>query len=252
MWRWISIALIVVLVGGGVFAGITINNTVTELDELKAEYNVLQSNYHSLQSDYNSLHSDYSELQGRMSELQNSYNKLEAENENLHRLLEQYEKVPHDYYSIGAFQYHNNTYSELSKFLTLQFVLPRGYKVNVFDCSESAAYLEWALENAGFDAYIAVGPTPWDPDSGYHAWVIVYTTDYKVAIEATALTGGYKFLSLFLFRTPGVVYKNDLLISGWENYYEGYDHLYKNIYQYIRAHGSIEECNWWEGYWGFT
>jgi len=251
-WRWVGIALIVVLVVGGVFSGVKINNLTIKVNELESEYAGLQSDYDSLHSSYNSLRSDYDTLQGRMSELQSNYDELEAENEYLRGLLEQYEKVPHNYYSIGTFSRHANTYEELSSFLIWDFELPRGYERDVFDCSESAAYLEWALENAGFDAYIATGPTPWGPSSGYHAWVIVYTTDYNVAIEATALTGGYKFLDLFLLRTPGVVYKDDSLIPGWENYYDGYDHLYKNIYLFIRAHGNIEECNWWEGYWGFT
>lgn len=218
---------------------------------LQLKYTTLESNYNSLESDYKSLQSSYDVLQGRMSALQSSYNRLEAEKSELQRLLEQYEKVPHSYYSILAFPHHSNTCEELYQFLTYEFVLPRGYKLNVFDCSESAAYLEWALEVAGFDAHIATGHTPWDPSSGYHAWVIARPEGYRVAIEATVLTGEYKLLYLFAGRIPGIVYSNDSLIPGCENYYEGYDNLFQNIYQATRNFGTVEEWNWWEGYWGF-
>lgn len=197
-------------------------------DELYSEYRSLALSYESLEANYQALHSDYDMLQGRIYELQSSYEELQWQNESLRNLLQEYEKVPNDYYSIGAFPHHSNTYGELTNFLLWEFVLPTGYKTNIFDCSESAAYLEWALENAGFDADIAVGPTPWD--SGRHAWVIAHPKGYRVAIEATALTGEYKFLSLFTLRVPGVVYSNDFLVPGWENYYEGYDHLFGNIY----------------------
>ena len=106
------------------------------------------------------------------------------------------------------------------------------------------------MENAGFEAQIATGPTPWDPSS-YHAWVIVNTEEYKVAIEATALTGEYNLLYLFMGRVPGIVYGDDPRIPGWQNYYNGYDHLFNNIYLAIRNYGALQEWNWWEGYWGF-
>ncbi len=129
--------------------------------------------------------------------------------------------------------------------------MPRDYEVGVFDCSESAAFLEWTLQNAGFNAHIAIGPAPWEEDGGYHAWVLVYTEEHKVAIETTAITGEYEMLGLFSGRTPGVVYSEDPLIPGWQNYYEGYEYLYKNIYEAVRGYTGIREWNWWEGYWGF-
>ncbi|TET26466.1 MAG: hypothetical protein E3J67_01485 [Dehalococcoidia bacterium] len=266
MKLWIAtIVLATLLASGGVFSGIKITDMTRQLNELQLSYTslesnynslgssyaVLQSNYNSLESDYESLQSSYDVLQGRVSELQFSYDRLEAENRELKRLLDQYENVPHSYYSIEAFPHHSNTYEELCQFLTFEFALPTGYKAHVFDCSESSAYLEWALENAGFDAYIATGRTPWEPSSGYHAWVIAYSEGYRVAIEATDLTGEYYLSYLFAGRIPGIIYGDDPLIPGWENYYEGYDTLLKNIYEAIRSYRTTEEWNWWEGYWGF-
>lgn len=264
MKRWITIAVITILVGGLIFGGLRITDIQAQLNrlqsdyvslqsqygELSSNYKSLESNYESLESDFKSLRSDYDILQGRMAALQSSYNRLEAENRDLQRLLEQYEKVPHAYYSTGAFPYHANTYEELEWFLIFEFESPRGYELNVFDCSESAAYLEWALETAGFDAQIAVGRAPFNPNIG-HAWVIAYPKGYRVAIEATALTGEYNLLYLFIGRVRGIVYRDDLLIPGWKDYYEGYDHLFENIYYAIRNYGTLEEWNWWEGYFGF-
>ena len=252
-WRAATIVLIALLVVLGVYSGINIANMRSQLDRLESNYAQLQTNYNSLQSmygtlndNYESLEEYYEALQQSFTELQFSYNQLEVENANLRTLLQQYEQVPHNYYDSTAFAYHSNTYAELCDFLDHEFGSTRSYEPNVFDCSESSAYLEWALENAGFDTQIAVGPTPWDQNSGYHAWVIVNTKDQRVAIEATALTGWDKFFSIFLFRTAGIVYYDDWLVSGSQNYYNGYDLLHNNIYEAVRHDRSINEWNWWE------
>jgi hypothetical protein len=258
MKQWLIIAAITIFASGLVFFTLRMKNLQTQLTALQLDYRSLESryteldsSYQSLQSNYESLRSDYDILQGRIHELQSGYSRLEAENKDLRSLLEQYEKVPLTYYSSGVFPRHSNTYEELRRFLIYEFTLPTVYKANLFDCSESSAYLEWALENAGFDAHIAFGPIPDDPDSGYHAWVIVYTERNQVAIEATALTSEHKFLPSFRLRPSGIIYSNDPLVPGWYNYYEGYDNLFQNIYQAIHSFGTTEEWNWWEGYWGF-
>jgi len=195
------------------------NSLDSNYKQLKSDHDDLDSKYKLLESDYESLQLDYDKLEERVSALWISNSQLEAENKALKntvdqqkRIIDQYEKVPHSYYSAGGFTRHPNTWGELTKFLSLEFVLPKNYQLNVFDCSESAAYLEWALENAGFQAEIATGRTPWNPTSGYHAWVIAYTQEYKVAIEATALTGEFNLLFLLVGRVPGVITYNDPLI----------------------------------------
>jgi hypothetical protein len=255
-----TVVLIVLVVVGVVYSVINILDMKGELDRLESNYAQLQTtynslestysrlhdNYQSLETDYQSLETDYQSLQFSFTQLELSYNQLQAENADLRTLLQQYEQVPHNYYYSGAFDYHSNTYGELCNFLDHEFGPITSYDADVFDCSESSAYLEWALENAGFDAQIAVGPAPWDQNSGYHAWVIVNTKEDQVAIEATALTGWDKFISIFLFRTPGIVYTDDWLVPGCQNYYHGYDYLYDNIYQAVRHGHSIQEWNWWQ------
>jgi len=82
---------------------------------------------------------------------------------------------------------------------------------------------------------------------------MVYTSDnHIVPIEATALTGMEKLGFMIFLRTPGVVYNDDIIFEGWQNYYNGYDRLYKNVYELVRVYGSIQEWDWWIGYWGLT
>jgi len=240
--------------------------TLSNYNQLDANYNMLQSNFSSLQSDfrsltskydtleseYKSLESEHNELKSEVSSLRFENNQLGLENSDLQRLIDEYEKVPHSYYSTDIFRHHKNTWQELSKFLTSEFKLPRDYELNVFDCSESSAYLEWALENAGFVAEIIVGPNPSGEAGLDHAWVIVYTTDpYRVPIEATALTTKDRYAWLSWGRVPGVIYEEDTLIDEWENYYKGYNKSFKNIYMAIRQFGTGREWNWWEGAFGF-
>lgn len=262
--------LVLVVIGGGAFFGIVLvtmaeiineieldyanlqtsfNNLQQGYNQLEKGHNSLQANYNSLESDYDSLESDYYLLKGEVKSLQSDYNDLLDANRELEALVSQYENVPHSYYSADAFEPHSNTWEELEKFLTYEFRLPRKYEEDVFDCSEASAYVEWALESAGFDAEIVVGPTPWEPTSGYHAWVIVHTEEYKVAIEATVLTGKYYLGYLVRNRIPGVVYKGDKIFSGWENYYDGYDETYKNIYFTIRSYHATGEWDWWVEFW---
>lgn len=223
----------------------------TDFQSLRDDYNSLEADYESLKADYESLESAHNELKSEVSTLRFENTQLKRENSDLQRLIDEYEKVPHSYYSTDTFKHHENTWEELSRFLTSEFKLPRDYELNVFDCSESSAYLEWALENAGFNAELIVGTDPSGDTSGDHAWVIVHTTDYRVAIEATALTTKDRYAWLSWGRVPGVIYGEDTLIDEWENYYEGYDKSFKNIYIAIRQFGTGQEWNWWEGFFGF-
>lgn len=227
------------------------NTLDSKYQSLESDYFRLESNYESLESDHASLKSEHDTLKGEVSSLKISYNKLQDENRDLQRLLSEYENVPHSYYSSDMFKHYSNTWAGLSRFLTSEFKLPRDYEENVFDCSESSAYLEWALENAGFDAELVIGDYPEDPDLGRHAWVIVYTEDYKVAIEATVFTGKSKYAYIRWGRVPGVVYGEDEMFPWWKNYYEGYDENFRNIYIAIRDFGTGQEWNWWEGVLGF-
>ncbi len=228
-----------------------LNSLNADFQSLGVDYNNLESEYAALDSDYDSLESKYDKLSGEVSALNTENRKLEREKEDLQDLLNEYEKVPNAYYSNNIFKTYSNTYSDLGQFLNSEFKLPSSYDLEIFDCSESAAYLEWALENAGFDAEIVTGLFPQDPASGFHAWVIVETTDYQVAVEATNFNRDRNAFRSW-GRTPGVVYSDDNLIEGADDYYNGYDDRFRNIYEAIREYrASAQQWNWWVGAFGF-
>jgi hypothetical protein len=45
----------------------------------------------------------------------------------------------------------------------------------------------------------------------------------------------------FVGRTTGVIYRGEC-----DNYYNGYDRRYANVYEAIRADQSKAEWNWWD------
>lgn len=158
--------------------------------------------------------------------------------------------VPNGYYETRIYGSYSNRLSDLRQFLW-KFVLPRGYETEVFDCSESAAMLEWALESSGFSACIVTGPCPWDPKLGLHAWVIVQTGDGEVAVEPTALVKRGLVASLVMKlegRAPGIIYSDNPSYSAYRG---GYNQVFADIYAAARADGSLDQWNWWEGRWGF-
>lgn len=216
---------------------------LTQIESLKMQVATLESEQDSLANQLNQKNQQISSLQSEISSLEYQLYQKESQISELNRLLNLYEQVPHGYYDTNQFRNHANTVSELEDFLAYEFELPTEYEKGVFDCSESSAYLEWALEDAGFNAWIISGPTPW-ASGDYHAWIHVYTTEYTVAIESTALTGGLiSKLTYLLFRdAPGIIYSDD---EYGQQYYHGYDSRFKNIYSAVKYDKSIREWNWW-------
>lgn len=148
--------------------------------------------------------------------------------------------VPKNYYGVADFGYHEKTTKGLQDFLN-HFIQEEviHYKTDVFDCSESAAFVEWLLENAGFKADIVIGLTPWDPKIGYHAWVIAYVEEVDpggmlllekaIPIEATRFTQG---------KGTGIVED--------QNYFK-FETKYEDIYKAMRSLAGIKgEFNWWK------
>jgi hypothetical protein len=218
-----------------------------DYDKLNSEYKQLLLSQEDWKNKYNSLNEEYIALKAKYEALEEEKNELKKKISDLEYLVKQYESVPHKYYDTDLFHSSGKASELLDILRQAHNMLSRDYKVGVFDCSESSAFIEWVLEDAGYDAYIAVGPAPWDPKGGYHAWVLAYTTDgYVAAIECTITTSSRSWIELELL-SYGIIYSNDPNAKG---YYEGYDKKLKNIYIAIRD-SSIFEWNWWEGYWGF-
>lgn len=100
----------------------------------------------------------------------------------------------------------------------------RSYQEGVFDCSEMSAYLEWYLENEGWNAKIVIGDSPFS--SGKHAWLLVETNEGKyMPVEATSIR---------------VVLWDD---SNFDNYWD-YDQRFETIHDAIEYNES--EFDWWQ------
>lgn len=206
--------------------GILITNYKDSLDN----WNVLNFEYTSLQDQYNSL-------QEQKKQFQQSNNELSVVIENLILFYEGFQGVPAGYFDVNVFPLYDNTVNQLVSFLDSGLLKQKAYQVSVFNCSESAAYVEWALDDAGFNAVIATGTSPWSIYSN-HAWVIVYTIEQTVAIEANKVLRGE--------GSKSIVYVGD---TNWDNYYNGYRWLFEDIFEALQYY-SIRSWNWWDGCWG--
>lgn len=171
--------------------------------------------------------------------------------------------IPKDYYRVNIYPNRANTYLNLYKFMK-EYRGLRKYKKHIYDCSEMSALLERDLEDAGFDAYIAVGPSPWSNSKvTNHAWVFVktkktisesygivqtkqYTRTEWVPIELTA--GDVYNLEekptieerLGHWWFPGIIPPVD---SKYRKYFN-YTKLYSSIYDIPTS--DLDEYDWWK------
>ena len=203
----------------------------TQIGTLQSRIGTLQSRKQQLESEVHEKDQLIYYLEHKRDTLENQIHSLETEVEGLQDLIELYEQVPPNYYETDIFPNMQNTLDALEYFINKKLRIPATLRDADFDCSEWSACLEWILEDAGFDARIVCGPTPWGGDT-YHAWILVYTEDYQVVIEAT---------------DPHIVYSNDEF--GYE-YYHGYDKSYRTVYLAIEDYGTAREWDWWVSGWG--
>ncbi|MEA1964035.1 MAG: hypothetical protein U9O41_02785 [Candidatus Aerophobetes bacterium] len=136
--------------------------------------------------------------------------------------------------------------------------MPKGYTPDVFDCSEMTAYLEWALEDAGYKAVIATGcPTGGSPKSKMkHAWVLVYNAHKEpgfkyqrwIPIESTRVRNNYEryeyFREFFASFFPSEM--DPAIIKSVACTYKDYcnpEKIYDSIYDAPKY--QIYEFDWW-------
>lgn len=149
------------------------------------------------------------------------------------------EDIPNGYYLQAAAAHSQSTLERLEAVLR-EFRQRFRYEMHIYDCSNMSAYLEWALENLGFDARIAAGKVPWYPEStGRHAWVIVRTADgHVVAVETTSSEFSPR-------RVGGVVYPGDGLL--YENYVLNGEYFveYDTVHAFAATYWVTEYAWWW-------
>jgi len=107
----------------------------------------------------------------------------------------------------------------------------RKYDVNVFDCSEMAAYLEWMLEKQGFDSKICLADK-FANGSISHAWVAIDIPPRRYYVEPTAVNSGGFFFSTI--KPYDGNYKD----------YSRYDAIYEDIYEATKSN-PVSEFDWW-------
>lgn len=169
-------------------------------------------------------------LEQEKRELEQEIQQLRSKIDILNGIIEEFKKVPEGYYSTDFFPEHGNSVEELRNLLKYEFELPHEYVKGVFDCSEIAAYTEWVLEDAGFDAYIAEGYYTGKGGAAVgHAWVIVKIGSQQFYID------------------PTVMRKDDdrTILIPPDGYKVKPSAVYGNIFEAIEHDLSIDEWDWW-------
>jgi len=196
----------------------------TSKEELMAEKSKLQETLNDLKNENENLRLRVYDLEKENGELRSQLSELYVKVAELESKLRLYEQVPHGYYSTNFFPEYQNTVEDLKAFLS-KLKIPHKYERGVFDCSEISAYVEWVLEDAGFDAYIVLGEVDFGGDNkGIHAWNMV-----KVA---------------------GATYYIDMS-SGKPHIFKSDKHhlkiikVFKNIYEAIEYYYGVKEWDWW-------
>jgi len=196
----------------------------TAIKELKSEKETLGKKIQDLESENWRLIQQIDKLRRENEELRNQVSELLVKISELEDKLRLYEQIPHSYYSTNFFPEYRNTVEDLKAFLS-KLKLPHKYERGVFDCSEISTYVEWALEDAGFDAYVVLGEVDFGGDNrGTHAWNKV-----KVA---------------------GATYYIDMS-SGKPHIFKSDKHhlkiikVFKNVYEAVEYYHSVKEWDWW-------
>jgi len=113
--------------------------------------------------------------------------------------------------------------SDLAEYLNRWQWTEEAYVADEFDCSEMSTYLEWKLENEGYNTVIVTGDSPFGV--GKHAWLLVQTsTEGYMPVEPT---------------TYSIVYWSDIYFDD----YFVYDYEFENIQEALDY--SPNEFDWW-------
>jgi len=162
---------------------------------------------------------------GQLSEIQAQEEEIESKNIQISNLEYEVERVKFRFYYASLAKQRYGV-SDLEEYLDRWEWSEGAYVAGEFDCSEMSAYLEWRLENEGYNTLIVTGDSPFG--TGNHAWLLVQATvDGYMPVEAT---------------TYSIVY-------WWDMYFDDYfvyDHQFEDIQEALDY--SPNEFDWWEDY----
>jgi len=189
--------------------------TVLFLSELQKQRNA----YSKLENDYESLESENNYLQNQLDTLETTYENYVSTHTHSNS---EYDDAVFSFYYIKPEEQKFGVYELDNELYGLEWLHP--YKEDEFDCSEMSAYLEWHLENEGWNVMILAGDSPFG--SGKHAWLLVETSQGKyMPVESTNIQ---------------VVWWEDPNFDG----YFTYDYSFDTIQEAIAY--SESEFDWWD------
>ena len=168
-------------------ADIEKNNLQSQVDDLLTDKSLLETQLTTLTSEKQNLQNEISniELDYQTYQTTHSYSDTQYSDYVSNHMFtnEAYELASFDFYYIKPEQKYG-VYDLEDELSTLFWI--HDYEETVFDCSEMSAYMEWYLENAGWNCNIVVGDTPFG--SGRHAWLLVETSeDAYMPVESTTI-----------------------------------------------------------------
>lgn len=159
---------------------------------------------------------------GQQSEIQAQEEEIESKDIQISNLEYEVERVKFQFYYASLTKQRYGV-SDLEEYLNRWQWSEGAYVAGEFDCSEMSAYLEWKLENEGYNTLIVTGDSPFG--LGKHAWLLVQTSvEGYMPVEAT---------------TYSIIYWSDIY---FDNYFV-YDHQFENIQEALDY--SPNEFDWW-------
>lgn len=139
--------------------------------------------------------------------------------------------------SIPKNYYHAEVPDCANDVLELDYLLsnikyPHASEPDIFDCSETAAFLERYLENLGYDAVIMTGARFSEGEKVYHAWVEVRNLTLNQSGKPVAMHLD-RHEDTTYFALPSFYYRED----------QAY---YKDIYEACESRWGFDEWDWWD------
>ena len=215
----VYIPIILILTVAFVFTSVKWQVTNSQLQQCKAEAQSLTSELDRLQL---LTAQQQEEIEFKNTETNNLEYEIELKDAQINSLEYEVERVEFQFYYASLAKQRYGV-SDLEEYLNRWQWTEGSYVSGEFDCSEMSAYLEWKLENEGYNTLIMTGDTPFG--LGRHAWLLVQTSDDGyMPVEPT---------------TYSIVYWSD---TYFDNYFV-YDHRFEDIQEAL-AHGP-DEFDWW-------
>lgn len=108
---------------------------------------------------------------------------------------------------------------------------PLAFEPGIFDCSESAAFLERYLENLGYDAVIMTGARFFEGKKRYHAWV---------EVRNITLDQSGNPVAMHINRHEDTTY-----FALMSFHYQEDQAYYEDIYEACESRWGFNEWDWW-------